>query len=58
MKITDHVISQIGHAKENGIDLTDCVLEAFEGDEERPYLVQQSSGDPIPPGNPPPVPPK
>jgi hypothetical protein len=53
MKLTEHLVKQIEHAQGAGIDLTTLVIE---GEGEQASL-KQPSGDPVPPGNPPPVPP-
>jgi hypothetical protein len=53
IKLTAHLKSQIENAQGAGIDLESLELT---GDEENAYLVNKS-GDPVPPGTPPPVPP-
>lgn len=53
MKVTKHLSDQIDHCKNEGIDLTELELT---GEESNLYLTNKS-GDPVPPGNPPPVPP-
>lgn len=54
MKITKHVEAQILHCQSSLKDLTNMELV---GDDENPHLVD-ALGDPVPPGTPPPVPPK
>lgn len=53
--ITKHIKEQIEHAQGAGIDLEDLCVK---GDEETGFYLASKTGDPVPPGTPPPVPPK